>query len=79
VKHNAVTRRNPLHVSIRVEQEELIVENPRIAKFESEPGTGTGLRNLSSRWSLITGSEICITATDTLFQVRLPLLKPQKS
>jgi hypothetical protein len=79
VKHNAVTRKNPLHVSIRVEHEELIVENPRIAKFESEPGTGTGLQNLSSRWSLITGSEICITATDTLFQVRLPLLKPQKS
>lgn len=77
VKHNAITKRRPLHVSIRVENERLIVSNPLLPKLDAEPGTGIGLHNLDSRWQLITGHGIRIDRSEETFTVCLPLLKPQ--
>ena len=37
---------------------------------------GIGLKNLRSRWQLITGEDIRIIETDDEFTVRLPLQKP---
>ncbi|MEG0807922.1 MAG: histidine kinase [Alistipes sp.] len=76
VKHNAITRNNPFHISIRTEGAWLVVSNPRIPKLIPEPSTGIGLENLRNRWRLITGSEIEIIATDAEFIVRMPLQKP---
>lgn len=75
VKHNAITRNRPFHISIRTEGSVLVVSNPRIPKLEQEPSTGIGLRNLRSRWMLITGSDIEIIETEAEFTVRLPLRK----
>ncbi len=77
VKHNAITTRRPLHVSIRVENDRLIVSNPLLPKLDAEPCTGIGLHNLDSRWKLITGSGIRIDRSEETFSVYLPLLKPQ--
>ena len=55
VKHNAITKRRPLRVSIRVENGQLVVSNPLLPKLDAEPCTGIGLHNLDSRWQLITG------------------------
>ncbi len=76
VKHNTITRSNPLHVSIRTEGEWLVVSNPKRPKIEPEPSTGIGLDNLRSRWLLTTGCNIEIIDTDDTFTVRLPLQKP---
>ncbi len=73
VKHNAITRSRPFHVSIRTEGSWLVVSNPRIPKMEPEPSTGIGLENLRNRWRLITGREFEIVCTDERFEVRLPL------
>ncbi len=78
VKHNTITRSNPLHVSIRVENGILEVSNPRRPKLEPEPSTGIGLENLRNRWQLITGRDIAILSTEERFTVRLPLLDPDK-
>lgn len=78
VKHNTITRSNPLHVSIRVENGILEVSNPRRPKLEPEPSTGIGLENLRNRWQLITGRDIAILSTEERFTVRLPLLNPDK-
>ena len=43
VKHNTITRSNPLHVSIRVENGILEVSNPRRPKLRAQPSTGIGL------------------------------------
>ncbi len=75
VKHNAITRQQPLHVSIRTEGDVLVVENPMRPKLDPEPGMGIGLENLQNRWELITGRRVEITSTDELFTVRLPLQK----
>ncbi len=77
VKHNAITMRRPLHVSIRVEEGQLIVSNPLSPKLDAEPCTGIGLHNLDSRWQLITGHGIRIDRSEETFSVCLPLLKPQ--
>ena len=60
VKHNAITKRRPLRVSIRVENGQLVVSNPLLPKLDAEPCTGIGLHNLDSRWQLITGHGIRI-------------------
>ncbi len=76
VKHNTITRKQPFHVSIRTEGGTLVVSNRKAPKLEPEPGMGIGLKNLRSRWQLITGEDIQIIETDDEFTVRLPLQKP---
>ena len=78
VKHNTITRSNPLHDTIRVEHGIQEVSNPRRPKLEPEPSTGIGLENLRNRWQLITGRDIAILSTEERFTVRLPLLNPDK-
>ncbi len=73
VKHNTITRTRPLHISIRTEGNCVSVSNPIIPKIQTEQSTGIGLKNLSSRWKLITDKTIQIVRTDSTFEVRLPL------
>ena len=77
VKHNTITRKQPFHISIRTEGATLVVSNRKAPKLEPEPSTGIGLKNLSSRWQLITGSNIEIIDNAEEFIVRLPLQKPE--
>ena len=77
VKHNTITKRNPFHISIRTEGSTLVVSNQKAPKLEPEPSTGIGLKNLRSRWQLITGTDIEIIDSETEFIVRLPLQKPE--
>lgn len=75
VKHNAITSRRPMRISISVEDGVLVVSNPKSPLVEPVQGTGIGLKNLNSRWELITGRSIEIVDTDESFVVRLPLQK----
>ena len=79
VKHNTITRKLPLHISIRTEGTTLVVSNRKAPKIEAEPSTGIGLENLRNRWLLITGQSFDIIDTDTEFTVLLPLQKPSTS
>ena len=75
VKHNAITSKNPLRVSIRTEGDCLVVSNPVRPLLEPQVGTGTGLENLASRYELMVGKNITIESSDEKFTVRLPLKK----
>ena len=77
VKHNTITRKHPLYVSIRTEGTTLVVSNAKQAKIEPEPSTGIGLKNLRSRWQLINGLDIEIIDSETEFVVRMPLQRPK--
>lgn len=79
VKHNTITRKQPFYISIYTEGSTLVVKNKKAPKLEPEPSTGIGLKNLRSRWQLITGTDIEIIDSDTEFIVRLPLQKPEKN
>ena len=76
VKHNSITRKTPLHISIRTEGEMLVVTNRKAPKIEAEPSTGIGLENLRSRWLLITGRTFEILDSEKEFTIHLPLQPP---
>lgn len=78
VKHNAITRSRPLHVTIRTRDGWLEVANPIVPKLETEPSTGIGLENLRSRWRLVAGRDIEVVNDGVTFTVRLPLRKPDE-
>lgn len=78
VKHNSITTKTPLHVTIRTVDGVLEIANPKHPKLDVEPSTGIGLENLRSRWNIITGHDIEIIDTAERFVVRLPLEPPKK-
>ena len=77
VKHNSITTKNPLYVTIRVVDGVLEVENPKHPKLDVEPSTGIGLDNLRSRWHILSGRDIEIISDESRFMVRLPLVEPK--
>lgn len=76
VKHNAITKSNPLRIAIRTAGDWLEVSNPKTPRLEPEPSTGIGLENLRNRVRLIAGRDIQVVETGTTFTVRVPLQKP---
>jgi LytS/YehU family sensor histidine kinase len=74
VKHNSITKANPLHVKIYTQGDYLVVENPIIPKISSGSGIGIGLDNLDNRWQLLTGRHIEILNDGKTFKVRLPFI-----
>lgn len=76
VKHNVVDSDNLMEIFITVnENDELVVTNPIHEKIEPATGNGIGLSNLSSRFLLLTETEMRIQVTDESFTVILPLIK----
>lgn len=76
IKHNVITPRRPLTVTIVSAGESLTVSNPKQPKEdESHPDVGLGLPNLSQRYRLLTGRDITIRDDGQTFSVEIPLIK----
>ena len=75
IKHNIISLENPLHISISIDKDSLIVSNKCNIKKQSPRGTGTGLSNLNERIKHLTGKDVVIEQTNAYFLVRLPLLQ----
>ena len=73
---NSITLARPLRIAIRTEGGMLTVSNPVIPKIDTPPGTGIGLKNLSSRYRLLISRDIRVVRENELFRVELPLVKP---
>ena len=73
VKHNSITRSNPLRISIATQGDYLVISNTIRPKIEKDNSTGIGLKNLASRYKLLTGKNIQITDDGQSFTVKLPL------
>ncbi|MBR4046170.1 MAG: histidine kinase [Alistipes sp.] len=78
VKHNTITSKNPLHVTLRVVDGVLEIENKKSQKLDIEPSTGIGIQNLRSRWQIVSGRDIEVIDEAERFLVRLPLEKEHK-
>jgi LytS/YehU family sensor histidine kinase len=77
VKHNEVSKRNPLILTITTtEIPSLIVTNSIHEKMTNEEGTGFGLANLSKQFLLLIGKDISISNENNEFRVEVPLIKP---
>jgi two-component system LytT family sensor kinase len=76
VKHNRMSEKEPLIVTILIKDDYLVVINsvrPR-SELERIPSTGIGLANIKNRYRLLTKSPVQIERGDELFTVKIPLI-----
>lgn len=73
IKHNEISNRRPLTITIRTEGNVLLVCNPLQPKRQAVSGPGIGLDNLAKRYWLLWQKEIQISTEEGRFCVRLPL------
>lgn len=75
IRHNEISKRNPLEISIATTQDRtLVVSNTINKKFAPEPGAGVGLANLSNQYRILGDRDISIRKEDQKFIVEIPLL-----
>ena len=75
VKHNIISRANPLKVTVSATEEELLVVNKIQPKTSKLPSTKLGLKNINKRYSLISDNPMQVENNGNQFKVSLPLLQ----
>ncbi|MFD2719649.1 sensor histidine kinase [Hymenobacter monticola] len=74
VKHNTVSRRQPLLVRVDfVAPATLRVRNTRVPRLVPEPSSGIGLSNLTNRVRMLNQQSLLVEQTDDEFSVYIPL------
>ncbi|MDB4286341.1 histidine kinase, partial [bacterium] len=74
IKHNVISRKKPMTISVTHELGYIKVSNLIQAKRNQEPSTRVGLQNISNRYALLTSKEVLVEATDIFFTVSIPIL-----
>ncbi len=77
IKHNIVNHSKPLHIGITAGDMMLTVANRLQPKISAPASTGLGLKNLTRRYSLITGRLPQFAVENDHYIARLPLLNPE--
>jgi two-component system, LytTR family, sensor kinase len=72
-KHNHFTEQSPLKISIKLENDKLVIWNKKTSVWMTER-SGTGLNNLNRRYELITGKPIEIINNEDAFVVKIGLI-----
>ena len=74
IKHNEISARNPMRLSIYSTHEpSLVILNRKQPKLDEVEKVGIGLKNLDNRFALLVKKRIRIEDTDEFFRVSLPL------
>lgn len=75
IKHNIVSKENPLKIKIQQEGDQyLVIENNIQEKTTLEKSTRVGLQNIINRYSLLTDRQVEVIRNGGLFTVKIPLL-----
>jgi 2TM domain/Histidine kinase len=77
IKHNVVSEQKPLHITIFVKDNYLIIQNDLQKKEVLQDRRGVGLQNIISRYAILTERKVLIEQTETIFAVYLPILTKQ--
>lgn len=75
VKHNIISTKKPLTISITTEGAELRVSNNLQLKQDEVMSTGTGLKNISNRYDITTGRKVIVREDKENFTVHIPLIE----
>jgi hypothetical protein len=78
VKHNAGSREKPLQTYVKLEEQNLVVENEIRPKTQNDLPSGTGLQNLKARYLLLTENPLEVLKDENVFTVKIPLLQMKK-
>ncbi|QOG02136.1 sensor histidine kinase [Flavobacterium sp. MDT1-60] len=74
IKHNSFSTTTPLIININYQNDWIIVDNNKSAKFTKEPGEGIGLAHIHHSYKLLGNTIPVIHDLETTFEVRVPLL-----
>ncbi len=74
LKHNEVTKANPIFIEIFIEGEDVVVKNNYQPKDASQYSTGIGQENLRKRLALIVDRAPEFSQRDGFYEVRIPLI-----
>ncbi|WP_108802266.1 sensor histidine kinase [Aquimarina sp. Aq107] len=75
VKHNKADHNGPIDVVVAIEKQWLTVINTKSKIKSFEESFGTGLKNLKSRYKLLSDLEVQIINTDSKFKVSIPIVQ----
>jgi LytS/YehU family sensor histidine kinase len=75
IKHNVVSKSNPLNIKIFNDETHLIVENSILRKEFKEESTNKGLANIRRRYEYLCGKDAVITNSNGVFKVKIPIIK----
>ncbi len=75
IKHNAFDEESPLKITIKIEDEMLVVENNKKSRTTLYENGGLGLRNIQDRYLLLGKRKMTIRDTMESFTVNLPILQ----
>ena len=78
VKHNIISSKKPLHISISVDEQQSIVVKNNLQKKASMPTEQVGLKNLQSRYQFMSEKKPEIITDSQWFIVKIPLLKNEE-
>lgn len=74
VKHNQMSKENPLSIQLYLDEDYLVISNPiRLRPVKAE-STGLGLTNILERYNLLSHLPVLINDANGLFSVKIPLL-----
>lgn len=79
IKHNIVSDMQPLHISISVEGDYLVISNNLQKKGVLKSGEGVGLKNIVSRYAILTSKQVKIESDTLSFKVKIPILTKEIS
>ena len=74
IKHNEVSSENPLLITITSDGEKMSVTNGLQPRAVHEPGTHTGLQNITDRYAFFTSVPVEVVRSAEKFTVKIPLL-----
>ncbi|MEO1051573.1 MAG: histidine kinase [Bacteroidota bacterium] len=75
IKHNVVSKKNPLHIRLAVEGDYFVVSNNLQEKEIKEPSTNVGLNNIKSRYQFLGDKQVEILKGQEDFTVKIPLIE----
>lgn len=74
IKHNVVSKNNPLSIKIFEENDHLVVQNNIQLKEVKEESTNIGLNNIRSRYDYLCGKDALIVKANGMFTVKIPVI-----
>ncbi|MFK8038767.1 MAG: sensor histidine kinase [Crocinitomicaceae bacterium] len=74
IKHNIISKAKPLTITIKIENNKLLVCNNLQLKTTYIDSTGVGIKNIEQRYKLLANKKITVQQTSDQFCVELPIL-----
>jgi LytS/YehU family sensor histidine kinase len=75
IKHNIVSVENPLHIELSQNSDYIMIKNNLQPRTSVKDSGGIGLKNLKSRYALLSDKELKIEDKKNEFIVSIPVLK----